>query len=173
MPYAGFDNVSGYQARYSPFTNRREDADGRVHVLAKSINGATATVAKVLFPHMSVTVGVYNVGYFATVPFTTGKTSTTAAASQIYFVGAPNDTIASGSDGWFQIGGPFKGLQLGSASDAPINGMFKWQAATFTASGAWTVASAMIDTWGLSMSSVSSGTYDVYLLGNPVCGATV
>jgi hypothetical protein len=171
MPYIGGDNLSGYQVRFG-YLSRREDADGRVHMFARALSGATAAVPKVLYFNASNSVGAGGVGYFATAPFTTTKTSTTAAAGREYFVGIPNDNIASNADGWFQIGGPFKGANIPSCTFV-LNGKIYWSAATFTGSAAWTSADMSAAAFAVSLSSVTGAINDIFLLGLEVCGTTI
>lgn len=171
MPYTGADNLSGYQVRFG-YLSRREDGDGRVHMYARANASATAAVPKVLYFNASNTINAGGVGYFATTPFTTTKTSATAAAGREYFVGIPNDTIPSGSDGWFQIGGPFKSANIPSCTFV-LNGKIYWSAATFTGSAAWASADMSAAAFAVSLSSVSGAINDIYLLGLEVCGTTI
>lgn len=171
MAYTGSDNLSGYQVRYG-YLSRREDGDGRVHMYARPLSGATAMVPKVLYFNASNSVGAGGVGYFATVPFTTTKTSATAAAGAEYFVGIPNEAVASNTDAWFQIGGPVKGAVIPSCTFV-INGKIYWSAATITGAVAWLSADSMIGCFAVSLSSVSGATNDIYMFGSPVCGITI
>jgi hypothetical protein len=171
MAYTGSDNLSGYQVRFG-YLSRREDGDGRVHMFARPLGGATAMVPKVLYFNASNSTGAGGVGYFATVPFTTTKTSATAAAGKEYFVGIPNDPIASNVDGWFQIGGPVKAANIPSCTFT-LNGKIYWSGATFTGSAAWASADMSAAAFAVSLSSVSGATNDIYMLGLPVCGTTI
>jgi hypothetical protein len=171
MPYTGGDNLSGYQVRFG-YLSRREDGDGRVHMFARALGGATVAVPKVLYFNASNSIGAGGAGYFATVPFTTTKTSATAGAGAEYFVGIPNDVVASNTDAWFQIGGPYKSAVLPSCTFV-INGKIYWSGATFTGSAAWASADSFVGCFAVSLSSVSGATNDIFLMGQPVCGITI
>jgi hypothetical protein len=106
------------------------------------------------------------------VPFTTTKTSATAAAGREYFVGIPNETVASNTDAWFQIGGPYKSANIPSCTFV-INGKIYWSGATFTGSVAWASADMAAAAFAVSLSSVSGATNDIFLLGLEVCGTTI
>jgi hypothetical protein len=167
MSYMGGDNLSGYAVRFGA-GYKREDADGRTHIWARAISGATALVPHILYPYAG-TAASGGIGYYSTVPFSTGLGSVSSACAQnAYFVGINNDTVASNTDAWFQVGGPIKGM-VSPSVDFSLNGMVQWRAATITATTAATIT-AWSGTFGLSMSSISQGTYDVYLLNTPVCG---
>jgi len=171
MAYTGGDNLSGYQVRYG-YLSRREDGDGRVHMYSRALSGATAMVPKVLFFNCSNSQGAGGVGYFSTTPFATTKTSATAMAGAEYFVGIPNDPVASNTDAWFQIGGPVKSAVIPSCTFV-INGKIYWSAATFTGSAAYASADSLAGCFAVSLSSVSGATNDIYMLGLPVCGTTI
>jgi hypothetical protein len=166
MPYIGYDNLSGYAARFSSLS-RREDGDGRIHMYARAMSGATAAVPHVLYPYAG-TAASGGVGYYSTVPFSTGLSTVSAAGNLQYFVGVCLDTVASNTDAWFQIAGPLKGM-VSPSVDFSLNGQVQWRAATITATTAATIT-CWAGTFGLSMSSISQGTYDVYLLGQVVSG---
>lgn len=164
--YIGGDNVSGYSVRYG-YLSRREDADGRVWLFGRAMSGATSLVPHVLYPYAG-TAASGGIGYYSTLPFATGLSTVSAAGGACYFVGVNYETVASGTDAWFQIGGPIKGM-VSPSVDFALNGMVQWRAATMTGSIAAT-NTCWIGTFGLSMSSISQGTYDVWMIGQPVCG---
>jgi hypothetical protein len=173
MSYYGGD-VSTYKIRHGS-NYKREDADGRVHIFAHAGASATANVPKILQRISSASNPLVGVGYFATAVFANGLASATAAQSQRYYVGIPATNVPSDTDGWFQIGGPYIGVQLTSSVDNYINCGIKWTGAAFlcSASGyfAQTVASdCLINTFAVSLSSVSQGTYDWYLFGDQIGG---
>lgn len=169
--YTGGD-VSSYKIRHGAHY-KREDADGRVHVYAHAGASATANVPKILRPVSSASNPLVGVGYFATAAWATGLASATAAQYYNLFVGIPANNVPSDTDGWFQIGGPYIGVQLASSLDEYINCTIKWTGTSFVCSSsgyfALTTDSA-VNTFAVSLSSVSQGTYDWYLFGNPICG---
>jgi hypothetical protein len=114
------------------------------------------------------------VGYFATAVFANGLASATAAQSQRYFIGIPASNVPSDTDGWFQIGGPYIGV-VWTTQDFYINCNIKWTGAAILCSSsgyfAQTVATdSLINTFAVSLSSISQGTYDWYLFGDPIGG---
>jgi hypothetical protein len=173
MSYYGGD-VSNYKIRHGGMY-RREDADGRVHIFAHAGASATANVPKVLVIYASASNPLVGVGYYATAAFATGLASATAAQHKDMFVGIPQNNIPSETDGWFQVGGIFTGVQLSSSLDNYINCAIKWTGSSFVCSssgmwGAGSVTDSCINSFAISLSSVSQGTYDWYLVGNPICG---
>uniref|UniRef100_A0A6M3LMI0 Uncharacterized protein n=1 Tax=viral metagenome TaxID=1070528 RepID=A0A6M3LMI0_9ZZZZ len=173
--YTGGD-VSTYKTRHgSRYT--REDADGRVHIMAHAGASATANVPKVLTLYSSASNPLVGIGYFATAAYATGLASATAAQQQTQYVGIPANQVPSDTDGWFQIAGPFIGVALGSSLDNYINCAIKWTGTSFvcSSSGAFragSVTDSTINSFAVSLSSVSQGTYDWYLFGNTICGMT-
>jgi hypothetical protein len=171
--HTGADD-SGYKFRHGArFT--REDADGRVHMYVHAGASATAAVPKVLHFIASASNPLVGCGYGATVPFSTGLASATAVQARHYFVGIPETQVPSDTDGWVQIAGPYIGVVLGSSLDNYINCGIKWTGTAFLCSnsGAFAAGSltdSMVNTFAISMSSVSQGTYDWYLMGHPICG---
>jgi hypothetical protein len=170
--YTGGD-VSTYKIRHGS-QYRREDADGRVHIMAHAGAAATANCPKVLTIYASASNPIVGVGYYATAPYATGLASATAVQNMTHFVGIPAQNVASDTDGWFQIAGPYIGVQISSV-DEYINCSLKWSGTVFlcSSSGAFRPASvtdSLCNTFGISLSSVSQGTYDWFLIGNPICG---
>jgi hypothetical protein len=167
----GGDNLSGYQVRSGL---RREDGDGRVHLYARALSGASLGIPKVLYFNASNSVAAGGPGYFATVPFATGKASTAAAAGRNFYIGIPNEEIPSNADAWFQIGGPFRGAALVSCSGAGVNFAVRWRDATFACGAAYDILEPDVDCFAVMLSSnVNTGTsHDIYMFGNPVCGCT-
>jgi len=171
MPYYGGD-VSTYKVRYGA-NYKREDADGRVHIFAHAGASATANVPKILVLKSSASNPLVGVGYFATAAFASGLASATAAQCVNQYVGIPATNVPSDTDGWFQVGGPYIGVQLSSSVDNYINCTIKWTGTAFLCSSSGFFAlttDSMINTFAVSLSSVSQGTYDWYLFGNPVGG---
>lgn len=174
--YTGGD-VSSYKIRHGQ-QYRREDADGRTHVLAHAGASATANVPKVLLFHASASNPLVGVGLFATAVMSTGLSSATAAVwNNKMYVGIPATNVPSDTDGWFQIGGVYTGVNLPAAAslDEYINCAIFWKAAAFlcSVSGALNPVAATENgcaVFAVSLSSVSQGTYDWYLLGNPCVG---
>lgn len=166
-------DVSTYKIRHGS-QYLREDADGRVHILARAGASATANVPKILSMIASASNPLVGVGYFATAVYSCLCASATAAQSKNYFVGIPVNQVPSSAEGWFQIGGPYIGVQY-TSQDFYINCGIKWSNATFlcSVSGGQNVNAAtdsVINTFGISLSSISQGTYDWYLFGKPFCG---
>lgn len=174
--YTGGD-VSSYKIRHGQMY-KREDADGRTHVLAHAGASATANVPKVLLFHASASNPLVGVGLFATAVMDTGLSSISASIySQKMYVGIPATNVPSDTDGWFQIGGVYTGVQLASSVDEYINCAIFWKDAGFlcSVSGALNPVAATENgpaVFAVSLSSVSQGTYDWYLLGCGVCGVT-
>ena len=173
MSYYGGD-VSTYKIRHGS-NYKREDADGRVHIMAHAGAAATANVPKILQIIASASNPLVGVGWFATAAFANGLASATSAQAVKYYVGIPATNVPSDTDGWFQIGGPYIGVQLGSSVDNYINCNIKWTGSAFLCSSsgyfAQTVATdSQINTFAVALSSVSQGTYDWYLFGNMVGG---
>jgi hypothetical protein len=165
--YIGYDNLSGYAARYGR-NSVREDGDGRIHMFARCNNGATAMTAHVLYPNMT-SAASGGCGYFATQLFATGFASLTALYCQsMYYIGVNNDTIATGADGWLQIAGPVKGFSY-ATQDISLNALVQWRIASVCATIVATMTT-WLSTFAISCSSISQGTYDIYMLGNPVMG---
>jgi hypothetical protein len=171
--YTGGDNVSGYRIRHGK-NYLREDGDGRVHMMAHAGALATANYAKILTFVSSASNPLVGVGFFATAVFTTGLTSATAAQHGCKaYVGVPVDTVASDTDGWFQIAGPYIGVKA-SLTDYCINGPIKWSGANFQCSATYgsdfSSDTSLVNIFGISLSSISAGTYDWYLIGDPITG---
>jgi hypothetical protein len=159
-----------YNFRYG-LLNRREDADGTVHIMAHAGASATAGSPKILQLIASASNPLVGVGWFATAPFATGMASATAVQYlHKTYVGIARDNVPSDTDGWFQIGGPFTGVVY-ATQDFYINCTIKWSAAVFgcsaTVSGLNITAGSdnAVGTFAVSLSSVSQGTYDWYLFG--------
>jgi len=162
---------------------QRQDTDNKIFMWARALSGATYKSYYILAPTAGTTVmgtSGTGCGYVATAAFATGKASATAAAGVgSYFVGFSNETLASGNDGWFQVGGPLVSATLGTQS-ATTGNMYCWASATvsnFTASPdlAW------VNCFGIAMTSNTGGlpagataatftSHDIYLLNKPVCG---
>jgi hypothetical protein len=123
---------------------------------------------------LSNSVGAGGPGYYATTFFATNKASGPAAAARNYYVGLPNEKIASGDEAWFQIGGPFKGSVLISCSGAGVNYAVKWRDATAACGSTYSLSDPDVDTFAVMLSSnANTGTsHDIYLLTGPVCGTT-
>jgi hypothetical protein len=173
--YTGGD-VSTYKTRHG-HRYLREDADGRVHLFAHAGASATVNVPKVLSIYASASNPIVGIGYYATAPYATGLASATAAQQVNQFVGIPAAAVASDTDGWFQIAGPYIGVTTGTSVDMYINCGVKWTGTAFicSASGAFragSVTDSTINTFAISMSSISQGTYDWYLVGDAICGMT-
>lgn len=173
MAYIGGD-VSTYKIRHGS-NYKREDADGRVHIFAHAGASATANVPKILQRVCSASNPLVGVGYYATAVYANGLASATAAQWARYYVGIPAQNVPSDTDGWFQVGGPYIGVQLSSSVDNYINCAIKWTGAAFLCSSsgqfAATIATdSLINTFAVSLSSVSQGTYDWYLFGDPIGG---
>jgi hypothetical protein len=179
--YNGGDNVSGYRIRHGS-KYKREGADGRVSILAHAGAFATVNSPKILTLVASASNPLVGVGYFATAWFTTAMASATAIQARggpAAYIGIPDQNVASDTDGWFQIAGPYTGVTpntTGSISqDMCINSPVKWAGSGFdcsySGSGASGYASdGMVGQFAISLSSISQGTYDWYLLGKKVCG---
>lgn len=171
MSYIAADNLSGYQVRYG---QRREDGDGRSHMYARALSGATLGVPKILYFNASNSVGAGGVGYFATAPFASFKASSPAAAARNFYIGVSMETIPSNTDAWFQIAGPYKAAVLVSCSGSGINYSVKWRDATMAVGSTYSLWEEDVDTWAVMLSSnVNTGTsHDIYMFGGPVCGCT-
>ena len=164
---------------------KREDTDNRVLMWARALGAATYKSPYILVPRAGTNTGtggtsMTGAGYLATAFFATGEASTTAAAGAgAYFVGIADETLASGNDGWFQIGGPCVSVTL-STQSATTGNMYCWASASvsnFTAS----FDLAWVNCFGIAMTSNTGGlpagataaTYtchDIYLLGKPAFG---
>jgi hypothetical protein len=169
--YIAEDNLSGYHARFS---FKREDGDGRAHMYARALSGATLGVPTVLYFNASNSVGSGGVGYYATTFFATGKASGPAAAATAFYVGIPNETIPSNVDAWFQVGGPYKNATLISCSAAGVNMAVQWRDATVACGATYSLFDSEVDTFAIMLSSNVNTTtaHDIYLLGNLMCGCT-
>ena len=164
----------------------REDSDGKQWLYARALSGSTAKSPYVLMGTAGTTVmgtGGTGCGYIATAPFDTG-----AAASVSLFIGYGNyyysiagETLASGADGWFQIGGPCVSATLPTCS-ATTGSYYEWVNASCT-SVAYSVnefqgpyfAIAMTSNTGGLPAGATAATYtchDIYLLGRPCFGTT-
>lgn len=171
--YIGGDNVSGYKIRHGK-NYLREDGDGRVHLLAHNGTLATACYPRILTIVASASNPIEGVGWHATTVFSTGLASATAAQHGLKaYVGIPNTNVASDTDGWFQIAGPFIGVKA-SLTDYCINGPIKWSADNFQCSATYgsdfSSDTSLVNIFGISLSSISAGTYDWYLIGDPIIG---
>jgi hypothetical protein len=179
--YTGGD-VSTYRIRHGS-KYKREGADGRVSILAHAGAFATVDSPKVLTFVASASNPLVGVGYFATAWFTTVMTSATAlhmVRGPAAYIGIPDQNVASDTDGWFQIAGPYTGVKpntTGSISqDMCINAPIKWAGAGFDCSHSgssilgYGASEGMVSGFAVSLSSISQGTYDWYLLGKKVCG---
>jgi hypothetical protein len=172
MAYTGND-FSGYNAR-AGYLGRREDGDGKAHIYARTLTSATFGVPKVLYFNASNCVAGGGIGYYATAPFGTDKGSGAAAACSGYFIGIPNETVPSFSDGWFQISGVFKNAALISCSGAGNSFAVKWSSATIAVGATYSVSDPNIDTFAVMLSSFTNtnAAHDIYMFGLPVCGTT-
>lgn len=158
---------------------QRWDSDNKVFMRANANSGATAKAYYVLTPYVG-TVGANGVGigYIATAIFATGcaLTATAPAFKGYMYIGFSEQTIASGSDGWFQTGGPITSATLGTQSSS-AGGYYCWASATISVFAALTQV-AGVNAFGIGMGSagatgVGNATYtshDIYLYNQPVVG---
>lgn len=164
---------------------KRQDTDNRVLMWARALGAATYKSYYILAPVAGTNTGtggtsMTGAGYVASAIFATGKASTTAAAGVgPFFIGVADETLASGNDGWFQIGGPCASVTLGTQS-ATTGNIYCWASATVS-NFAFDVSLAMCNVFGIAMTSNTGGLpagataatftcHDIYLLGNPVSG---
>ena len=88
---------------------QRQDSDGRTFMFARAMSAATYKTLYVIMPYAgTVAAGAVGVGYIATTLFATGVAASVSAFLGLgnYYLGVADQTVASGSDGWFQVGGP-------------------------------------------------------------------
>ena len=174
------------QADYGTYKTRsllpREDADGRTFIFARAMSAATYKTLYVVMPYAgTVGAGAVGVGYIATTIFATGVAASVSAFLGIgnYYLGVADQAVASGSDGWFQIGGPCVSTTLSTCS-ATTGSYYSWLVASVSAVAA-SFANYQTSLFGIAMTSNTGGlpagstaaTYtchDVYLLNRPVFG---
>tara|TARA_R100000315_G_scaffold59743_1_gene35741 strand:- start:406 stop:876 length:471 start_codon:yes stop_codon:yes gene_type:complete len=99
-----------------------------------------------------------------------GFGSETAAAHGNYYIGVPDDAVASGTFGWLQVGGNADSVTTTSTTGTA--GMtFQWKDATIVGSGA--SDTAYVADFAVCRTSASASTsHDLFLLGRKVCGIT-
>jgi len=154
----------------------REDAHGKTWINAHAVASCTAHCPKAIQQGYD---GTSRFGYNARALFDTGLASTTAATRQNqYYVGVVgNDTIASDSWGWFQIGGDCPtvyadpvtpGVETGT-----IGGFMVWIKDKIQNAGDGVSNSMACNAVGICTKSASASSYlGMYLLGRRLMGNT-
>ena len=160
----------------------RQDADGRAFFYARAMSGATGKSAYIVMPYAgTVGAGAVGVGLIATAPFATGVAVSVSAFLGLgnYYYTIAENAVASGSDGWFQYGGPCVSATLATCS-ATTGSYYQWTTASVTTIAA-SFANYQSSLFAIAMTSNTGGLpagstaatftcHDIYLLGRPCFG---
>jgi hypothetical protein len=144
----------------------RVDSDNKTWLQAVT-NGFTATAASIFVLRASTS------GLVATGVFSTGYSSVTAAVSPNYFIGIPDETIASNRSGWFQTAGERLAARTATTTGTAGNN-FRWASATVQGRAAGSVDTAGVADFAICLTTAAATTsHDMLLLGRRVCGISL
>ena len=134
---------------------KRYDQDGTVYIKANAVGGATVNTG--------ILVGKSATGWQTLALFN----ATTTALPKV-FVGFPEQTLASGAVGWFQIGGALATAII-STTTATAGDMIKFSAAKLVSGGD---ANQTANCFGTFVATAASGlTHSVFLFDEMITAA--
>ena len=141
----------------------RIDSNGKTWIKAKAHGDLTAKV-----PYA---IGGGASGLLTKAIFDTTFSSATAAVYSNYYVGIPDDTVASGTFGWLQVGGDVSSVTTPNSCTGVAGQTFQWKDASVIGSQA--VDSAHVADFAVCTTSTDdSTTQHMFLLERKVCGMT-
>ena len=147
MPIVNDNTINSLAKRY--------DANGTVWIKVKFIVGATAKTGTII---RGGRTGYENVAIYAV-------SSTTSALA---YVGFPDQTYASNTIGWAQIGGPITSAIFTTSTTATAGQYAIWLNATLVGNGE---AARQSSSFGVfTASDTSTNTHDLVLFPDPITG---
>lgn len=143
----------------------REDADGRIWVLARAHGPLTANTPYLCY------IG-YD-GYRTHALWDTTLASISAGAGiGVYKAAIPYDAIASDTDGWVQVGGYAPSVTTATLT-ATVGNAWRWVDATLTCSTHPSLSAPFVDQYAVAYTSASgTASHNMFLMNKWFMGTT-